>query len=110
GYLAPEHRSYLRSIEKQMKDAGLSAEFHYRGELDHIQKNEFLANLDIFSVPFTYDEPKGLSVLEAMAHGVPVIEPRRGAMPEILERTGGGILVEPDNVSSLADGLLNLSK
>ena len=38
------------------------------------------------SVPATYDEPKGIFLLEAMAIGVPVVQPRRGAFPEIVER------------------------
>ena len=110
GYLAPEHRGYLRGIEKQMKDAGFAAEFKYRGELDRARKIEFLRDLHIMSVPCTYDEPKGLSVLEAMANGVPVVQPRRGAFPEILERAGGGILVEPDDAGSLAQAIYGLWK
>jgi glycosyltransferase involved in cell wall biosynthesis len=102
GYLAPEHRGYLRTIEKQMTDAGFGGEFCYRGELDRRNKLEFLRNLDVFSVPCTYDEPKGISVLEAMASGVPVVQPRRGAFPEMLKRTGGGVLVEPDDAGCLA--------
>ena len=110
GYLAPEHRGYLRGIEKQMKDAGFAGEFRYRGELDRVRKIEFLRDLDVMSVPCTYDEPKGLSVLEAMANGVPVVQPKRGAFPEILGRTGGGILVEPDDAGSLAQGIHGLWK
>ena len=45
-----------------------------------------------------------------MANGVPVVQPRRGAFPEILERTGGGILVEPDDAGSLAQGIHGLWK
>ena len=45
-----------------------------------------------------------------MACGVPVVQPRRGAFPEILERTGGGIMVDPDNPASLADGIYRLWK
>jgi glycosyltransferase involved in cell wall biosynthesis len=110
GYLAPEHRDYLRRIERRMKEAGLAHEFCYRGPLDRARKIEFLRNLDVLSVPATYDEPKGISLLEAMACGVPVVEPRRGAFPEILERTGGGIMVEPDDPASLADGIYRLWK
>ena len=57
----------------------------------------FCAGLDVLSVPATYDEPKGLFLLEAMASGVPVVQPRRGAFVEIVEKTGGGLLVEPDD-------------
>ena len=110
GYLAPEHREYLRGIERKMKDAGLEHEFCYRGVLDRLHKIDFLRNLDVLSVPCTYDEPKGLFLLEAMANGVPVVQPRRGAFPEILQKTGGGILVEPDDTSSLAQGILSLWK
>jgi len=110
GYLAPEHREYLRGIERKMKDAGLEHEFCYRGALDRLRKIDFLRNLDVLSVPCTYDEPKGIFLLEAMANGVPVVQPRRGAFPEILQKTGGGILAEPDDTVSLAQGILSLWK
>jgi glycosyltransferase involved in cell wall biosynthesis len=93
-----------------MKDAGLAHEFHYRGELDRAGKIEFLQSLNILSVPSTYDEPKGIFLLEAMASGVPVVQPRRGAFHEIIERTGGGVMVEPDDAVSLADGIYGLWK
>ena len=110
GYLAHEHRNYLRRIERRMKDAGLEQEFRYHGELDRTQKIDYLRSLDLLSVPSTYDEPKGIFLLEAMAAGAVVVQPRRGAFPEILERTGGGILVEPDDAASLADGIYALWK
>jgi glycosyltransferase involved in cell wall biosynthesis len=110
GYLAHEHRSYLSRIERRMKDAGLAHEFQYHGELDRTQKIEYLRSLDLLSVPSTYDEPKGIFLLEAMAAGAVAVQPRRGAFPEILERTGGGILVEPDDATSLADGIYGLWK
>jgi glycosyltransferase involved in cell wall biosynthesis len=110
GYLAPDHRSYLRGIERQMKAAGLAHEFRYRGEVDRARKIEFLRSLDVFSVPATYAEPKGISLLEAMASGVPVVQPRVGAFPEIVDKTGGGVLVEPDSAASLAGGIYGLWK
>ena len=81
GYLAPEHRGYLRGIERRMKDAGLAHEFRYRGALDRPRKIEFLRNLDVLSVPATYDEPKGISLLEAMACGVPVVAAAARSIP-----------------------------
>ena len=110
GYLAPEHREYLRGLERQMKEWGLGNEFCYRGVLNRGQKIDFLRNLDVLSVPSTYDEPKGMFVLEAMAAGVPVVQPRRGAFPEVIQKTSGGILVEQDDPDSLAEGIFSLWK
>lgn len=109
GYVAPEHRNYLADIDREMKQSGFGEEFTYRGVLDRRQKINFLQSLDVLSVPATYNEPKGIFLLEAMACGVPVVQPRRGAFTEIVEQTGGGLLVEPDDVDSLAKGILSLA-
>jgi glycosyltransferase involved in cell wall biosynthesis len=76
--------------------------------VDRTQKIDFLQSVDVFSVPATYEEPKGIFLFEAMATGVPVVQPNRGAFPEVLRRTGGGLLVEPDNAEALADAILEL--
>ena len=105
GYMAADCRPYLHDIEQRLKDAQLGDEFHYRGVLDRAQKIAFLRRLDVLSMPATYDEPKGVSLLEAMACGVPLVQPRRGGFTEIIERTGGGLLVKPDDPESLAEGI-----
>jgi glycosyltransferase involved in cell wall biosynthesis len=110
GYLAPEHKDYLGGIETEMKQAGLGDEFHYRGVLDREEKIAFLQTLDLLSVPATYDEPKGMFLLEAMACGVPLVQPRRGGFTEIIETTGGGELVAPDDPDSLAEGILRVAR
>jgi glycosyltransferase involved in cell wall biosynthesis len=108
GYLGPEYKGYLRAIERRIKKSGLGEEFSYRGVLSRQEKIRFLQSLNVLSVPGSYAEPKGLYLLEAMACGVPVVQPRQGAFPEILEKTGGGILVEPGDAKSLAAGILSL--
>lgn len=108
GYLPPEHRPYLDEIRRQMREWGLEAEFEYCGEVDRAQKTAFLQSLDVFSVPTVYVEPKGLFLLEALANGVPVVQPRRGAFPEMVSKTGGGLIVEPDDPAALAEGWLTL--
>jgi glycosyltransferase involved in cell wall biosynthesis len=108
GYLAPEHRGYLDKVRADLASWGLDGHFEYRGELTRGQKIEYLQGLDVLSVPATYQEPKGIFLFEAMASGVPVVQPRRGAFPEIIEATGGGLIVDADNPDALADGLLTL--
>ena len=109
GYLGPEHRAYWQSIEREVKAWGLADEIHYRGELDLDEKVAFLQTLDLYVVPATYDDPKGIALLEAMACGVPVVAPRRGTYTELLERTGGGVLVEPENLVALEETLQRLA-
>ena len=108
GYLPPEHQPYLDAARATLRSAGLDSEFEYRGEIDRETKIAFLHELDVLSVPTTYREPKGMFVFEAMASGVPVVQPRHGAFPEIIERTGGGLLVEPNDPQGLADALATL--
>ncbi len=108
GYLAPEHRPYLARIERELTDWGLRDEFHYHGTLDRTDKIRFLHGLDAFSVPSTYVEPKGLYLLEAMSCGIPVVAPNHGSMREMVNMTGGGLLVTPDDPASFADGLMAL--
>jgi glycosyltransferase involved in cell wall biosynthesis len=61
-------------------------------------------------MPSPYADPKGLSLLEAMANGVPVVQPSRGAFPEIVGKTRGGILYEPDEPKILAAALDELAR
>jgi len=108
GYLLDEHRDYLKTIVARFREWGLADHFQYAGAPDREGKIALLHQMDVMSMPATYAEPKGLSLLEAMANGVPIVQPRRGAFPEILARTGGGVLVEPDDPDALADALLDL--
>jgi glycosyltransferase involved in cell wall biosynthesis len=105
GYLAPACEAYMNDVRGTLERAGLAGEFSYHGVVDRDGKLAFLQSLDMLSVPATYDEPKGMFLLEAMANGVPVVQPRRGAFTEIVERTNGGLLVEPDDPEKLAEGL-----
>ena len=73
-----------KSIEREVKGWGLEGEIQYRGELDLGEKVRFLQSLDLFVVPATYDDPKGMSLIEAMACGVPVVAARRGSYTELL--------------------------
>jgi glycosyltransferase involved in cell wall biosynthesis len=108
GSLSAQHKNYFDGLTKQMAAWGLDGEFTYHGMVDRARKIAFLQSMDVISVPSAYDEPKGIHVLEALAAGVPVVQPRRGAFPEILQKTGGGVLVEPDNPRAVAQALLRL--
>ncbi len=108
GYLPPQHRGYLRDVERQLRSWGLAGDYRYAGEVTRAEKIAFLAGLDLLAVGTVYPEPKGLYVLEALANGVPVVAPRHGAFPELLAETGGGVLVAPGDPAALAAALAEL--
>jgi glycosyltransferase involved in cell wall biosynthesis len=108
GYLGKRDQKYFDAQLKRIAAWGLQEAFEYHGEVDRQQKIDFLNRLDVFSVPTIYKESKGLSILEAQANGVPVVQPRHGLFPEVLAATQGGILFEPESVESLANAILDL--
>jgi glycosyltransferase involved in cell wall biosynthesis len=108
GWMGARDRDYFRDVQRNLTSWGLQDRFEYLGEVDRDGKIRFLTSLDVLSVPTTYQEPKGLFVLEALANGVPVAQPRHGAFPELMEWTGGGVLVEPDSPAALAQALAGL--
>ncbi len=109
GWLGENNRPYLDEIRRQLAAAGLADRFEYVESPDHASKVRFLQGLDVLSVPTTYREPKGLYVLEALANGVPVVQPRHGSFPELLEATGGGLLVNPGDARDVATALRRLA-
>ncbi|MEO7133868.1 MAG: glycosyltransferase family 4 protein [Vicinamibacterales bacterium] len=110
GYLPPEHKPYLENIAEGLRAAGLGDEFVYRGSVERARKVRFFHDIDVLSVPSPYHEPKGLYLLEAMACGVPVVQPNHGAFPEMLARTGGGVLSRSDAPEDVADAIFELWK
>ena len=67
----------------------------------------FLRSLTVFSVPALYGEGFGLYLIEAMAAGVPVVQPRHAAFPELVAATGGGLIAEA-NAAALASAIEGL--
>jgi glycosyltransferase involved in cell wall biosynthesis len=108
GYLGAANVRYAASIRRALAARGLGGRVELLGTVDRSQKLDFLRAIDVLSVPTDYPEPKGLFVLEALAAGVPVVEPAHGAFPEILEATGGGLLHAPGDSEDLARKLAAL--
>jgi glycosyltransferase involved in cell wall biosynthesis len=108
GYLGDRDRHYFDDLTRKVEKLGWEDRFEHFGEVDHAGKIAFLQSLAMLSVPTTYREPKGLYILEAWACGVPVVQPRHGSFPELVEATGGGTLVEPGDGVALASELRSL--
>ena len=100
GAMTGPDQKFVTALRRKLGDR---AEFF--PNLDRTAKADFLRSLTVFSVPATYGEAFGMYVLEALAAGVPVVQPRHGAFPEVLAATGGGLLCEPHQPAALAAAL-----
>lgn len=96
---------YVASLVAKLKAAGVDGDAEFLPNVDRDAKIAFLKSLTVFSTPATYGESFGLYVIEALAAGVPVVQPRHAVFPELLGETGGGVLCEPDNPQALADAI-----
>ena len=108
GYLSRVHDGYVKAIRARVDQAGVGDRVEILGTVDRQQKLDFLQSIDLFALPTIYRDPKGLPVLEALANGVPVVQPNHGAFPEIIHATGGGLLHEPEDSQDLALKLASL--
>ncbi len=109
GYLDRRHRRYFEESLRELPKSGARSAVEYVGSPTHLaEKVAFYRSIDVLSVPTDFLEPKGLYVLEALANGVPVVQPAHGAFPELIEATGGGRLVPPGDATALADALEDL--
>lgn len=108
GWLGKADRPYFEEQCRRIEEAGAGDAFVYQPLPDRQAKVAFLQGIDVFSVPVTYPEQKGLYVLEALAAGVPVVLPDVGALPEMLTDTGGGCLVPPNDPGALVNAIAQL--
>ncbi len=97
--------SFVKGLERRLTAAGVSRDVEFHRNVDRGAKLSLLKSFSVFSVPAHYGEAFGLYLLEAWATGVAVVQPRTAAFPELIEMTGGGLVVEPGNAAALAVGI-----
>ncbi|MBW7992156.1 MAG: glycosyltransferase family 4 protein [Planctomycetes bacterium] len=103
-----DDEKFLNQIRARLASCGLIGDVEFLQDFDSMTKSAFLRTLSVLSVPETQPVAYGLYVLEALAAGVPVVEPSNGVFPELLEMTGGGVLFEPNDVEALAAAIEKL--
>jgi glycosyltransferase involved in cell wall biosynthesis len=108
GSCGPGDEPFVKSLRVRLAEAGYIGEVSFSPNLSRAEKLAFLQALTVFSVPARYGEAFGMYLIEAMAAGVPAVQPRTAAFPELIEATGGGVLCEPENPKALADAIEQL--
>lgn len=107
GGCGPGDEPFVEEQKGRLEKAGLLGEVTFFPNVSREGKISFFQSLDVFCTPALYGEAFGLYVLEAMAAGVPVVQPRHAAFPEIIEATGGGLIAEA-NAGALARAIEEL--
>ena len=97
-----DDQSFINWIRQRLSSCGLIGDVEFVPDFERDAKIAFLQTLSVLSVPEKRPVAYGLYVLEALAAGVPVVEPATGVFPELLETTGGGVLYEPNSAQALA--------
>jgi glycosyltransferase involved in cell wall biosynthesis len=108
GTVTNADQPFISHIKQRLTNANCINDVEFLTNISRKEKIEFLESLTVLSVPATYGESFGLYVLEALACGVPVVQPDHAAFPEIIEKTGGGLLYKPHDLDSYVSTLSRL--
>jgi glycosyltransferase involved in cell wall biosynthesis len=96
GAATAENEPLIAALKRRLAAAGLTDQVCWQTNISREEKTVMLGTLTLFSVPATYPEAFGLYVIEAMASGVPVVQPAAASFPEIVAQAGAGVLVDCD--------------
>ena len=96
---------FLDEQMKKLAAAGLDGAVEFLPVFDRPARIAFLQDLSVLTVPEIRPASYGLYLLEALACGVPVVQPWEGVFGELLEFTGGGALYQPNQPENLAEAL-----
>jgi glycosyltransferase involved in cell wall biosynthesis len=108
GGIVGADRRYVEGLRKRLTSLGLAGDAEFLPEVDRESRIRFLESLSVLSVPIPGGEAFGMFLVEAWAGGLPVVQPRAGAFPELVERTGGGMLYDPHAPGALTAALESL--
>lgn len=105
GGATPADMPFLSDIERKLQTAGIIEATHIQRSFQAAPDASFFAGLTVMSVPARGGEAFGMHIVEAMARGIPVVQPAVGAYPELLQDSGAGVLYDPNQPSGLCHAL-----
>jgi glycosyltransferase involved in cell wall biosynthesis len=102
GAATAENQALVVELKQRIEAAGLGGAVVWQPNLSREDKALMLRGLTLFSVPAVCAEAFGLYLPEAMACGVPLVQPECASFPEILADTEAGVLVASGDSVALA--------
>ncbi|HEX4945525.1 MAG TPA: glycosyltransferase family 4 protein, partial [Blastocatellia bacterium] len=95
------------SLQPLLDECGVRAQIEHLGPVPHAERAQYFRRADLFVLP-SYGEGMPMSVLEAMAAGLPVITTNVGGIPELITHEVEGFLLVPGDVEALAERIVQL--
>ena len=101
-----DDRAFLRKLRARWRRAGVLGDVIFLPGFSASDRRQFFHRIWVLSVPSFGGEAFGTFIVEAMAAGVPVVQPDAGGYAELVD--GSGVLVSPGDTGKLAAGLRRL--
>lgn len=95
-------------LENLAKKLNITKNVIFTGFISNEELPKFYSASNIFAFPTLYEQ-FGITYVEAMASGVPILTTKQGAAPEIIEDGKTGLIVPPRDSEALADAILRLA-
>ena len=107
GGMTPDDKKYFKKQIRKLKRNKLLEEVEFIEKFEVDDRSEYFSKVTFLTVPVLKGEAFGTYQIEALACGVPLVQPKLGAFPEIIEKTGAGILYESNTVEGLVQAWKN---
>ena len=101
---------FVDELRKFIADAGMEDKVEFLGFLPRKRLKGFFARHNVLAFPSVFQEPFGISQVEAMAAGLTVVSSGTGGAKEIIEHGKSGLIFESENSESLARELLRFTE
>ena len=93
---------FIADQKRKIHLAGLTDQVLFIHDFSAEKRNAFFDQVTLITVPVKHGEAFGIYLTEAMAAGIPIVQPALGAFPEIVSGSGGGVIYEHNTPFALA--------
>ena len=108
GGMTGDDTKFINKQINKLKQNNILGDFEIQEDFTSPALQEFFKSITVLSVPVLKGEAFGLYQIEALASGVPLVQPQLGAFPEIIAATEGGVTYQPNTASALAEKLAEM--
>jgi glycosyltransferase involved in cell wall biosynthesis len=108
GGYSSDDKPFVNRQLKKISEHGFAEDVRVFKDFCKDNRIKFLKSLTVLSVPVPTGEAFGAYQVEALAAGVPIVQPNVGCYPEFIEMTKGGVIYEPNTGEKLATAIASL--